>query len=105
MARVKDTILPWERQPKEPEKAYEAFLIYKNAGPGRTQIETARKLQKSYRLITNWAKTWNWKNRVALFDRDVEQKATAAAEKEQKDMIARHIKYSLMVQGKAIKGL
>lgn len=105
MARVKDTILPWERQPKETEKAYEAFLIYKNAGPGRTQIDTARRLKKSYRLIKQWAKEWDWKNRVALYDRDVEQKAKAAAEKEQKAMIARHIKIGIQVQGKALEGL
>ena len=105
MARVKDTILPWERQTGEPEKAYEAFLVFKNAGPGRTQVDTARHLEKSYRLIKKWAKDWDWKSRVALFDRDVEQKAKAVAEAEQKKMIARHIKYGLMVQKKAIQGL
>ena len=105
MARVTDTILPWERQPGETEKAYEAFLIYKNQGPGRSQIEVARKLQKSTRLITSWVKRWDWKNRVTLFDRDVERKAKAEEEKARKDMIKRHIKYSLAVQSKAIQGL
>ena len=54
MTRVKDTVLPWERQDGEREKPYEAFLLYKNAGPGRTKIDVARKLKKSYRLITEW---------------------------------------------------
>ena len=68
-----DSSYPWERQTKETEKAYEAFLLYKNAGPGRTVIDVARKLQKSYTLIRRWAKKWNWEDRVLAFDRDCER--------------------------------
>ena len=105
MARAADVIYPWERQPRETEKAYEAFLRFKNFGPGRSLIETARALEKSYRHIKRWAKEWDWKNRATLFDRDVERKAKAAAEKEQKAMIARHIGIGLKVQEKALQGL
>ncbi len=105
MARVKDTILPWERQTGETEKAYEAFLIYKNLGPGRTLVAVSERLQKSYTLIRRWAKEQDWKNRVFSWDRDIERKAKAEAEKEQKQMIARHIKIGIQVQGKALEGL
>ena len=96
---------PWERKHGETEKAFEAFLIYKNLGPGRTQIEVAQKLRKSISLIRRWASDWEWKNRVIAWDSDVEQKAKEAAQKELKAMILRHIKIGMAIQEKGLKGL
>ena len=100
-----DSSYPWERQTKETEKAYEAFLLYKNAGPGRTVIDVARKLQKSYTLIRRWDKKWNWEDRVLAYDRDCERKEQQAAVEARKAMVKRHIKIGMQMQGKALKAL
>ena len=105
MARVTDTIYPWERQPKETEKAYEAFLIYKNLGPGRTFIEVSRKLHKSFTLIRRWKDAWNWKERVELYDRENDRKAQLEAQAAQKEMIRRHIDLGMALQKKATEAL
>lgn len=106
MKRVKGgTREPWERKHGETEKAFEAFLIYKNLGPGRTQIDVAQKLSKSVSLIRRWASEWEWKNRVIAWDSDVEQKAKEEAQKELKAMILRHIKIGMKIQEKGLKGL
>ena len=96
---------PWERQKGETEKAYEAFVLFRDAGPGRTLIAVARELHKSYTLIRRWNDTWNWSERVRLYDVDVEKAACAQAVKDRKDMIARHTKLALDVQKKAEEAL
>ena len=96
---------PWERQKGETEKAYEAFVTFRDAGPGRTLIGAARELHKSYTLIRRWCDTWNWLERVRLYDVDVEKAARAQAIKDRKDMIARHTKLALDVQKKAEEAL
>jgi hypothetical protein len=96
---------PWERQKGETEKAYEAFVLFRDAGPGRTLIAVARELHKSYTLIRRWNDTWNWSERVRLYDVDVEKAARAQAVKDRKDMIARHTKLALDVQKKAEEAL
>ena len=43
-ARVES--LPWERQPREGEQAYAAFLAYRDLGPSRTHEATRKRLGK-----------------------------------------------------------
>lgn len=105
MARVEDAAFPWERQPKETEKAYEAFLVYKNLGPGRTFTAVAKKLHKSCTLVRRWATTWKWKERVELYDRENDRKAQREAQEAQKEMVRTHIKIGGALQKKALQAL
>lgn len=106
MSRRKTEIIePWERQPGETEKAYEAFLVYKNMGAGRTIVAVGRRLSKSRQLMTRWATRYNWKERVQAFDRENERIEQGRIQKERAAMIKRHIKMGLAVQGKALKAL
>lgn len=105
MSRKKEVIEPWERQPEETEKAYEAFLVYKNLGPGRTFTAVSRRLQKSGTLIQRWKNRYNWEQRAAAFDRENERKEQQSIQKARAQMVKRHIKLGLAVQGKAIKAL
>ena len=98
-------IAPWERQPGETEKAYEAFLIYKNLGPGRTFKSVADKLQKSYTLIRRWKEQGEWESRAADYDRENERKEQIATQQARKKMIERHIKIGTSLQGKALQAL
>ena len=100
-----DSLYPWERQPGESEKAYEAFLVFKNAGPGRTIISVSRKLQKSYTIIRRWYKAWDWKTRVEAFDRENDRAEQERLQKEHVAMLKRHMKISTAVQAKALKAL
>jgi hypothetical protein len=40
--------LPWERQPREGEEAYAAFLAYRDLGPWRTHEATRRRLDRLF---------------------------------------------------------
>ena len=57
--------LPFEKQPRDSEKAFAAFSLYLSPGPERSIEECARKFLKSSRLLRRWAKQFDWPARVA----------------------------------------
>jgi hypothetical protein len=65
MADVRD---PWERQPKESARAYEAFVAYRDMGPGRAVRAVARELGKSVTLIGRWSSAHHWVERAEAWD-------------------------------------
>lgn len=64
MAEVK----PWERQPNETAKQFEAFCTYRDMGKKRSQEATAEKLSKSRALVSRWSSQNNWVERVAAWE-------------------------------------
>lgn len=96
---------PWERQKGEGEKAFEAFSIYRDMGAERTITAVGKRLEKSRNLIDRWKDRWNWKERVRLFDNDLEKQARNKAVKDKKAMVDRQIKIAMQVQKKALEAL
>jgi hypothetical protein len=60
---------PWERQPGESSRAYEAARLYFEMGPGRSLVAVGQKVGKSRGLIERWSARWNWRERAAGYDR------------------------------------
>ena len=56
---------PFERLPRESEKAFAAFSLYLSLGPQRGLREVARKLDKSLTVVGDWSKKFDWPARVA----------------------------------------
>lgn len=61
-------LAPWDRQPGETSKAYEAFSIYRDMGAERTVRLVAEALNKSGTLIAGWSGKHNWVDRAAAYD-------------------------------------
>jgi hypothetical protein len=59
---------PWDRQPGETSKAYEAFVTYRDMGPGRTTAKVAQALGKSTTVIHKWSSLHHWVSRSAAWD-------------------------------------
>jgi hypothetical protein len=59
-----NTPQPFEQQPKETAKAFEAFTTYLSLGAERSLAEVARKLGKSEGLIQRWSRRHHWGQRV-----------------------------------------
>lgn len=63
---------PWERREKEPESAYQAFLAYRDQGPGRSLDRVAddgREMAgNSGRNLRRLAARYQWDKRVAAWD-------------------------------------
>lgn len=78
---------PWDRQPGETSKAYEAFVTYRDLGAGRTQLSVEKALGKSKALISRWAAAHDWVRRAAAWD-SIPGKAVAEAYAEMAQRIA-----------------
>lgn len=96
---------PWERQRGESEKAFEAFVIYRDLGQDRTVTAVGKRLAKSRNLIDRWKEKYNWSERVRLYDNELEKRAFNKAVKEKKEMSQRHIKIAMQMQKKALEAL
>lgn len=59
---------PWDRQPGETSKAYQAFVTYRDLGHDRTQLSVEKALGKSKALISRWAAAHDWVRRAAAWD-------------------------------------
>ena len=97
MPRIKTYTELWERQPKEGQKAYEAFLVYLHMGEDRTLRKAAEKLSKGESLLRHWSSEWNWKERIRAWDNDNACKAKKKAEKDAAEMTARHINVAIFM--------
>lgn len=63
-----DDIQPWDCQPGETAKAYQAFVTYRDLGPDRTVQRTANELAKNYTTVNAWSHKWMWRERAAAWD-------------------------------------
>ena len=104
MPKHRDTE-PWERLEGEGVKAYEAFSVYLELGEERSIRAVAKQLNKSTTLIGRWSRTYQWVERTAAYDVDVQRKAHAQAVKKRRKMADRHISIALKLQEKALQAL
>lgn len=59
---------PWDARPDETMKAYRAFMIYRDLGPGRSLHAVSRELAKSVPLLKRWSSRYDWVGRARAFD-------------------------------------
>lgn len=85
-----DPNAPWKRLPDETDKAWEAFQIYRDYGPARSQSKVAGLVGKSANVIGRWATKYNWVWRVHQFDRYLDEKRVEAQVTEVQKMSERH---------------
>lgn len=78
-------LFPWDRQPGEGAKAYEAFNKYLLMGEERSYRKVAHELGKSGALISGWCSKYKWVERVAAWD----EEQLRLDRKEQQEAIAR----------------
>ena len=103
MAKKEVKVLPWERQPEETPKAYEAFTIYRDLGKERTIPKVAETLRKSVSLMNRWSQAYSWVERVTAWDDEADRQA---AQKQLKDIAnarVRQRKQAVKMQLKALQ--
>ena len=80
---MEDYLQPWERQPGETSRQYEAFCAYRNLGPRRSLVKAYSALNPGGRLPRKWH-TWSsglsWVQRAEAYDRQEEALDRAARE-------------------------
>ena len=103
--RQEPDIAPWEQQPGESAKAFEAFAIYRDMGVERSVRKVTQRLNKSLTLIGKWSSRYNWPERDRAYDRDLDRQAHAQAVREVRSMTNRHIRIAMQLQAKALEAL
>jgi len=103
--RQEPDIAPWEQQPGESAKAFEAFAIYRDMGVERSVRKVTQRLNKSLTLIGKWSSRYNWPERARANDRDLDRQAHAQAVRDVRSMTNRHIRIAMQLQAKALEAL
>lgn len=83
----------YERQDDESDEAWTAFRTYRDQGPART-LERAREAcgypVGPTALFEGWSSEWSWVRRTVEWDRHLDSKRRAAAERKVIEMAERH---------------
>ncbi len=77
--------LPWERQPREGEEAFAAFLAYRDLGPRRTHEATRVHLGKRpgyLKPIERWSTLRGWRLRASAWDDHLQSERDKVAAEE-----------------------
>ena len=104
-ARTESTRFPWERQFDESRKAFEAFVVYRDMGPTRSQEKVARELGKSAQLMARWSSKWSWVERVMAWVDEQDRQARLAQTEAVEKMNDRHAKMAAALTGKVVEKL
>lgn len=103
MAKKEVEAQPWERQPGEGTKAYEAFAIYRDMGSDRSIAKVADKLGKSEALLHRWSSRYDWVRRVASWDDELARQTARELMRDMAKTRARQRKQAIKMQLKAIQ--
>lgn len=64
---------PYDQQAGESEPAWQAFVAFRDLGPGRTVAAVGKTLGKSGNLVDRWCQRWNWRARAHRWDTDLDR--------------------------------
>lgn len=112
---------PWERQPKETEKAFEAFQIYRDMGVTRSLTRLAETLHGSYpkrygtvqsarATAGAWAGQWAWQRRLEALNLHTDAVRRAEADDRRREMEASHqqladsLKFGVLARLRGLRG-
>jgi len=62
------SIQPWERQPTDTDKSFEAFEVYRRMGASRSLLKVSQQLVKSTTLLSRWSMRHGWVERCRAWD-------------------------------------
>lgn len=96
---------PWERQPNETAKQFEAFCAYRDLGKKRSQEATAEMLSKSRALVSRWSSQNNWVERVAAWEEEQDRLIRIELTKDIGAMRKRHADIAQSMLIKAARAL
>jgi hypothetical protein len=89
---------PWERQPGEGSKPFNAFTIYRDLGSSRSVRKVGIKIGNTKVMTGRWCAKWSWVERVRAYETHLDQIAVAATEQAIKDMRGRHVELATGLQ-------
>lgn len=80
----------WKKLPEETPRAYQAFCVYRDMGPGRSIRAAAEELGVTERMLYFWSSKFRWVNRAAAYDAWLDDYAQEVRLGHVQRMAARH---------------
>ena len=96
---------PWEMQPTDTVKSFEAFQVYRDLGKTRSLPQVAEKLSKSETIIKRWSAKHNWQERIAAWEAEQDRLIRIELTKDIGAMRKRHADLAEAILVKAAKAL
>ena len=110
---IAEPTYPWERQPGETEKAYQAFCQYRDMPAGSRSLRTvsqrlyggkpATSKTRPAGQVQDWSIRWGWVQRVQAWDDEMDRRRREAAVAEVEEMAARHARQAHAAQEAAMQ--
>lgn len=100
MAKRKETrpSSPWDKQPDESAKAFEAFETYLKMGTYRSFAKVGKALGKTRQAFEGWAVRFRWAERIHAWDAEQARVRLEKHAKELEEMRERHRKTAKGIQ-------
>lgn len=96
---------PWERLSGESAKAFEAFVVYRDAGADRSLAKVAQQLGKSTTLIERWSARDSWVLRAESWDVEQDRIWRAQQIASRREIGRRHLRIANAMQQRLVDGL
>src|SRR5262245_48648198 len=96
---------PYERQVNEPMAAWHGFQCYRELGMERSYRKVAAAVSRTKRMVERWGSKWNWIERAAAWDAELDRWIRAASTAEILSMRFRHVGIAHALQEKALTAL
>lgn len=94
---------PWDRMDEESATAFEAFVVYRDLGAGRSLSKAGEKLGKTAGTLSRWSADFSWTSRALEWDRHLDRIIQASTEKTiseaRSDVVKHHIKIAELMIG------
>ena len=100
-----DKWFPWERLPNETGPSWQAFVVYRDAGPTRTVESAAQTVGKSRSTMAEFAKRWDWQPRVLAWDAEVDRQRREAFLQLQRQTIKKHVEAAVKLRKLAMEAV
>jgi hypothetical protein len=104
-ARVEAERLPWERQPKEPVRAFHSFAMYRDLGPHRSLSKAAQATGKSLDGLKQLSTKYGWVERAEAYDDDYDRRRREELETERMRLDRTHMGLGAQFIGLALTRL
>lgn len=96
---------PWEMQPTDTPKSWEAFQVYRDMGKTRSLQKVADTLHKSKNLVGRWSTKHNWQERIEAWEFEQDRLIRQELTKDIGSMRKRHANIAVAMLVKAANAL
>lgn len=93
-------LAPWDMQPSETAKAYQAFQTYRDMGAGRSLEKLGQFFGKTKAAMEQWSVKHGWAERVRAFDAEAARRASEKSLNEHAEVRTRQAGLGRMMQAR-----